>query len=376
MTSITLAGFCGAIGFGQPPFAVSPSSTAQQSPAVSGGVVVWQEYVKYNSLWDWDVYGVDVVNAPSVLIPVAAFEADQAHPSIWGTQVVWEDNSYNNIDTDIWVSDISDVEDVTTLSIASYENNQSFPRIHGNTVVWQHEIADPDTQILDWDIYAADITDPAVPLVYPVASFTGDQQRPDIYRSFIVWQDNGWGDNDIIAADIWRRNDPEPYSISSWTTEQNSPAADGKYVVWQEDFGNGQIDLYGADISDPANPVEFLISDAPGAQSNPALSGQLVLWQDSRNGNWDIYGYNLVTRNTFQVTSDAYNQTHPAIDGKLAAFEDDRSGTAAVYAVWLDGPNTAYCPTPIAGDANGDCRVNMLDLADLAANWLADGLMY
>ena len=191
-----------------------------------------------------------------------------------------------------------------------------------------------------------------------------------------MWHDNFWGDNDIAAADVWRRNEPTQYSVSSLTTEQVNPATDGKYVVWQEDFGNGDIDLYGADISDPAHPVEFLITDAPGAQSNPVLSGHLVVWQDNRGGNWDIYGYNLVLRQEFQITSDAYNQTNPAIDGLLTAYEDDRSGTGAIYAVWLEGLDTAYCPAPIAGDENGDCRVDLQDLASLAANWLVDELAY
>lgn len=363
-----------AIAGGQTPFAVWPSNNIQQRPSVSQGIIVWQEYVEYEGQWDWDIYGVDVVNAPSAVIGVASFEADQTHPSIWGTWVAWEDNFYT--DNDVWVSNLSDIQNVTTHSITPYLNDQSFPRVHGNTVVWQHQIADPQTQILDWDIYAADITDATAPIVYPVAAFSGDQQRPDVYRHYIVWHDNYWGDNDIESADVWRRNVPESYSISALTTEQVNPATDGKYVVWQEDFGNGDIDLYGADISDPANPVEFLITDAFGAQSNPVLSGHLVIWQDNRSGNWDIYGYNLVGRFEFQITNDAFNQTNPAIDGLLVAYEDDRSAASKVYAVWLEGPDTAYCLFPVTGDSNGDCRVDLNDLAELAANWLVDKLTY
>ena len=153
------------IAVGQTPFTVWPSSNIQQSPSVSEGVVVWQEYVEYDSQWDWDIYGVDVADAPSSMITVASIEADQTRPSIWKSWVVWEDNYYTDID--IWVSNISDVQNVTTHAITPYLNDQSYPRVHGNTVVWQHQIADPETQILDWDIYAADITDATAPDCVP-----------------------------------------------------------------------------------------------------------------------------------------------------------------------------------------------------------------
>ena len=110
--AITVVTVLNTAGFAQTPFAVSPSGNVQQSPAVSDGVVVWQEYVEYGGQWDWDIYGVDVVDAPSTLISVAAIEADQTEPSIWGTWVVWQDNYYG--DTDIWVSDISDAGNVAT----------------------------------------------------------------------------------------------------------------------------------------------------------------------------------------------------------------------------------------------------------------------
>ncbi|MEN6309160.1 MAG: hypothetical protein ABFD91_15545 [Anaerohalosphaeraceae bacterium] len=361
-----------ATALGQTPFVVSPSTNMQQWPAVHNGVVIWQEYVQYNNQWDWDIYGVDVINAPSELIGVAAFEANQTHPSLWETCAAWEDDYYG--DTDVWVSDFSDTLNITTHSISPYLNNQSFPRIHGNTVVWQHQIADPDTQVLDWDIYAADVTDPNNPLMYVVGAFSGDQQYPDIYRSTIVWQDNYWGDNDIAAADVWRRNEPEQHTLSSLTLDQTSPATDGKYVVWQEDFGAGDVDLYGADISNPDQPVELLISDAAGSQINASLSGHLVVWQDNRNGNWDIYGFNLITRQEFQITNDKDDQIHPAIDNELVVFEDDRSGMSAVYAVQLDGTAIADCTASVSGDANGDCRVDMSDLAAIASGWLTCGL--
>ena len=354
-------------------FEVSPSNNRQQSPSVSGDIIVWQEYVQAGGVWDWDIYGVDLVNDPTGLISVAAIDADQTNPSIWGTQVAWEDNFYG--DLDVWLSDIADVADVQTHIITPYEDDQSRPRLHGNTVVWQHLYIDTATQASDWDVYGADITDPATPLRYPVAALDADQTSPAIYRNRVVWEDNFYGDNDILSADIWRRNAPYQYPVSTVTTEQNDPATDGNVVIWREDLG-GTTHLYGADVSDPFRPVEFLISDAAGEKLNPVLSGPLVVWQDNRDGNWNLYGFNLILRLEFPITTDLYNQTHPAIDGLLVAFEDDRYTVPAIFAVRLNGPWAADCPTPVPGDANGDCRVDLLDLTEVAANWLADALVY
>ena len=55
-------------------------------------------------------------------------------------------------------------------------------------------------------------------------------------------------------------------------------------------------------------------------------------------------------------------------------WEDFRDDPSNIYAVVLEGVEIAACPEEPAGDANGDCRVNMLDLALVAESWLSCGL--
>ena len=64
---------------------------------------------------------------------------------------------------------------------------------------------------------------------------------------------------------------------------------DGDYVIW-EDYRNGNKDIYGYNLS---TGEEFQITTDPEIQSEPAIYGDYVVWIDWRNGNWDIYGYNL-----------------------------------------------------------------------------------
>ena len=53
----------------------------------------------------------------------------------------------------------------------------------------------------------------------------------------------------------------------------------------------------------------------------PAIYGDIVVWSDNRNGNWDIYGYNLKTKEVFQITSDSSLQAYLAIYGDIVVCE-------------------------------------------------------
>ena len=48
---------------------------------------------------------------------------------------------------------------------------------------------------------------------------------------------------------------------------------------------------------------EFQITTDASSQRKPTIHGDVVVWQDFRNGNKDIYGYNLSTEAEFQITT-------------------------------------------------------------------------
>jgi len=129
-------------------------------------------------------------------------------------------------------------------------------------------------------------------------------------------------------------------------------------------------DIYCFDISDPCTPVEFPICTDINSQSAPAISSNIIVWQDNRNGNWDIYGYNILTEAEFQITDDTADQTTPAISGNTVIWEDMRNGQRDIYAAILDGPLVPKCSSPLQGDLNGDCKVNFTDFALMLNNWL------
>jgi len=76
---------------------------------------------------------------------------------------------------------------------------------------------------------------------------------------------------------------------------------------------------------------ELQITTDPGRQASPAIYKDIVVWHDSRNGNYDIYGYNVSTEKEFQITTDPSNQHLPAIYKDIVVWEDCRNDNKDIY---------------------------------------------
>ena len=370
-------------------FAVWPTTDDQEAPDIDGDIIVWQQFVE--EYQDYDIYVADMNNPDDPLVLIIGDANDQMSPAVFAPFdsaqgedllhaerrrgiVVWQDYivSGGSGDWDIRGSDIADLQQPVMFAVSSIiGNDEQAPAIHGNIVVWQ------DGEEGDYDIYGADITNLASPAEFSVADFDRDQRRPAIYRNTVVWQDSYYGDQDILAADIWMRNKPDEFAVSLTEFDQQRPAVWGDIVVWADNYF-GDMDIYAADlstslkagISDPENPVEFAVASNEAEQMNPDIDGNIVVWQDNRNGNWDIYGYNLTTRREFQITAESHDQTNPAISGNIVVWEDSRNGNLQIFAMILDGPEVARCTSKLTGDVNGDCKVDFDDQAIMLSQWL------
>ncbi|MFQ6088079.1 MAG: hypothetical protein ACE5K0_04180, partial [Candidatus Methanofastidiosia archaeon] len=89
--------------------------------------------------------------------------------------------------------------------------------------------------------------------------------------------------------------------------------------------------------------TEFQITTDPSHQSNPAIYGDIVVWQDNRNSDFDIFGYNLSTKQIFQITSNENYQGNPAIYGNIVVWEDLRNENWDIYGYDLSKiPKTSF----------------------------------
>jgi beta propeller repeat protein len=117
------------------------------------------------------------------------------------------------------------------------------------------------------------------------------------------------------------------FPICTQGNDQYDPAIYGNIVVWY-DSRNGNEDIYGYNLS---TSTEFPICTQGNDQYDPAIYGNIVVWYDSRNGNYDIYGYNLSTSTEFPICTQGNNQGYPAIYGNTVMWRDSRNGNGDIY---------------------------------------------
>lgn len=77
------------------------------------------------------------------------------------------------------------------------------------------------------------------------------------------------------------------------------------------------------------NETQITINKLP--QSNPAIYGDRIVWKDERNGNGDIYVYNLSASRETQITTDKSDQYLPFVYGDRVVWEDERNGNVDIY---------------------------------------------
>lgn len=63
-----------------------------------------------------------------------------------------------------------------------------------------------------------------------------------------------------------------------------------------------------------------------GAGIKPAVSGDRIVWEDDRNGNDDIFLFDLSTGSLRALDTDGADQTSPDIHGSLVVWRDERLG--------------------------------------------------
>jgi beta propeller repeat protein len=135
----------------------------------------------------------------------------------------------------------------------------------------------------------------------------------------------------------------ETYLITDNPANQDNPNIDGNYIVWQDDR-NGNWDIYMFDLKTTS---EVQITSDKSDQVNPKIFGDIIVWKDMRNQqgvpetfpldyNSDIYYYNLSSKQEFQLTTNNQAQFAPDIYKESIIWLDYRSGNAEVYKYDLD----------------------------------------
>ncbi|ODS36637.1 hypothetical protein BEH94_11645 [Candidatus Altiarchaeales archaeon WOR_SM1_SCG] len=129
--------------------------------------------------------------------------------------------------------------------------------------------------------------------------------------------------------------------ITMSSANQISPAIYDDKIVWQ-DYRNGNWDIYMYDLS---TKKEKQITMSSANQISPAIYDDKIVWQDCRNGeyhymysiwkydcdNWDIYLYDLSTKKEKQITTNKMSQSYPTIYDDKIVWQDYRNGNWDIY---------------------------------------------
>ena len=168
------------------------------------------------------------------------------------------------------------------------------------------------------------------------------------------------------------------FEVCTDPANQANPDMYYNYIVWQDDR-NGNWDIYGYDLQ---SETEFEICVADGNQTNPSVgrgfdnSEVAIVWQDDRNGNDDIYAYVLYYLNPIllgveiEVCTDTNSQLNPQIDEDYIVWQDDRNGNWDIYGYDTYESNEIAICTAAADQINPDVYREIFSWQDdRAGNW-------
>jgi beta propeller repeat protein len=282
---------------------------------------------------------------------------DQSHPSVSDNYVVWMDNRTGR--PDVYVYSLAQEVEVP---LAAGPTENMYPDIFGEVIAWMAH--DPLKQ--SWAIRTFDISidnrselvwglsEPAAPYIsdtylaypdLPIKTFGwrvhkkllfGTESAPAIPPSgmnvrtgkdVVVYQDNsatiGSGNWNIC---VWMP-EREPVKITDDTSDHLYPATDGSTVVWQDDR-EGNWDIYAYDLH--TSKTEMITKNLAD-QTHPDVENGVIVWQDRRNGNWDVYSYDMETGKETAICKAPGDQTEPRIRTGKVVWTDNRSGNKDIY---------------------------------------------
>jgi beta propeller repeat protein len=310
---------------GSSEFQITTNPANQECPAICGDTVIWRDDRNGN----YDIYGYNLLTREEFRITEdTKYYMD---PAIYGDIVIFVEgrtlHGYN----------LSTRQDSV---IADNVCQMSAPAIYGTLVAWR-----------DWGtglpvLRLSDLTSGESIDISTVSSFS---PCVSIYRDTVVWQDEKW-DKDIICGYNVKTQEEFQVCRNLRTyfsyADQDNPVVYGDVVIWTE---GSEYSIYALNLSTSEHfriaKSRTRICDCSDVYlmkyGRPvSIFEDIVVWVDCRNGNPDIYGYNIVEDYEFEITRDRGCQVTPAICGSLVVWADNRNGNWDIYGRNIDSPLT------------------------------------
>ena len=255
-------------------------STMQMSPVIYNDIIVWQDYVDSN----WEIFAYNLSM----------------------------DSDGNGVPNYLEFSPPE--HDLALHRITKNPDMQMCPAFDGNTIVWT------GISNSNYNIYAYSFSNKTE---WPVCTENSVQRNPAVYGDKIVWEDFRDGNYNIFLLNVTRG---EVSRLSTSSRHDMAPEIHENYVVWHSYCGSpGSCEYSDIVMFDlKAWTLNDITTDVP-LQYNPDIYDNNIVWHDQRNGNWEIYIYDISTKTEKRLTYEKQHSFCPKIDkNKVVYYYHDR----------------------------------------------------
>ncbi|MFZ4656902.1 MAG: CAP domain-containing protein [Caldilineaceae bacterium] len=239
--------------------------------------------------------------------PVIIHWASQEFPAVDGSRVVWQDARFGA--TDIFLRDLTN--NTPPVNLTQSNSWEVQPAIDGDLVVWKDGY-------VGVGIHGLNLTSQTI---FTVTAGQRDTSRPQLSNGVVVWADNRAGDQNwnIYGYDIAHATE---LVISNAPGNQRDPQIDWPWVVWWDD--QERIYLYNL----TTQQQQTVLATRGARLPDVSAADGLVIWQDARNGNWDLYGYDLGQQQEIALLIAPRDQEKAVIDHGVITYQERTEGSA------------------------------------------------
>ncbi|MBN1592282.1 MAG: hypothetical protein JW941_03410 [Candidatus Coatesbacteria bacterium] len=269
------------------------ASGTQTEPRIDFDRVVYRD----ESGSYWRIYYYDY-RTDEIVGPVRDDGLSQQNPDIDFNQICFTERRETSGTR--WVY-MYDIETDTDWPVDPHEYvAQLNPRIFKGYVVWH----DNRVSVSDYNIY---MYDSSTDSVYPVCTTSNRQEYADIDDYRVVYQTRTY--HTLPDIQMYDFNGTAPNAGSyrmicsgNWYAER--PSIYERRVVWQ-DYRNGNYDIYMYDMDRESGDEEVEICVHSGNQEFPTIYKDFIVWKDSRTDGFGpgLYCYDLRSDQEIFLTS-------------------------------------------------------------------------